>query len=279
MKKYAILGWPLKHSLSPQIHNPAFKELGINAEYEKVEINPNNFTTEIYDLKNKNYSGFNITIPHKTKIIPFIDEIDEQAKIVGAVNTICIKNSKWVGYNTDIDGFIEPLLALKRKFDDCVILGTGGAARAVLFALIKYFSPKNLVVAARSQSNARKLLNNFQDLSHGINIDIININDLNSNKITNELIINTTPVGTIPNINDSPLPNLKYLPPSTVVYDLVYNPQETKLLKDARKAGKNITIINGLTMLIGQAAKAFNLWTNKELPRETARKNLIKALN
>ena len=94
MKKYAILGWPLKHSLSPQIHNPAFKELGINAEYEKVEINPNNFTTEIYDLKNKNYSGFNITIPHKTKIIPFIDEIDEQAKIVGAVNTICIKKTR-----------------------------------------------------------------------------------------------------------------------------------------------------------------------------------------
>jgi len=135
MQKFGVIGYPLTHSLSPQIHNFAFRKLNIEAEYEKIEIEPDNFAESINHLRDRAYSGLNITIPYKLKIMSFLDEIDSDAKAVGAVNTIVKKGNKWIGYNTDVDGFRSPILDLKDRITDCLILGAGGAARAITVEL------------------------------------------------------------------------------------------------------------------------------------------------
>jgi len=265
MKKFGVIGFPLTHSLSPQIHNFAFKNLKIDAMYEKIEIAPENFSDSISQLKSAGYSGLNITIPYKQKIMSFLDEIDNDANTVGAVNTIVNNGGKWIGYNTDVYGFMSPVIDLKERITDCLVLGSGGATRAVIYTLAKYLEPKSITIAARNPEKSVNLRNEFGAYFNKIQIFLHSFEDTWQILSKFNLIVNTTPLGTFPNIDQTPLLNMINLRDQTIVYDLVYNPLETKFLKDAEKAGKNIFLINGMEMLIQQAASAFKLWTNKEM--------------
>jgi shikimate dehydrogenase len=279
MQKFAVIGYPLTHTLSPQIHNYAFQKLKIDAIYEKIEISPENFKKEVLDLKNGEYSGLNVTIPHKLNIMSFLDEIDTDAESIGAVNTIVRKENKWIGHNTDVEGFLTPLLEFKDRLVNCLILGTGGAARAVIFALAKYIDPRSITIAGRNPEKSTNLCNEF-----GQHFDRIHLNHrplVGTDSILPEfnLIVNTTPLGTFPDIEQSPLTKMMILSEQTIVYDLVYNPLETKFQKDAKTAGKEIVLINGMDMLIQQAASAFKLWTNQEMPVDEVHEYILNLKN
>jgi shikimate dehydrogenase len=279
MQKYGVIGYPLTHSLSPQIHNCAFKKLKIDAVYEKIEIAPENFTESIGQLKSAGYCGLNITIPYKLQIMSFLDEIDSDAKVVGAVNTIVKKGDKWIGYNTDVDGFRSPILDLQNRITDCLILGAGGAARAVIFTLAKYFESQVFTIAGRTMEESVSLYSELGPLFNTVQFNLTTLTDpeLTINRFN--IIVNATPLGTFPNIDQTPLANLSNLSEQAIVYDLVYNPLETKFLKDAKQAGKNIYLINGMEMLLQQAASAFKLWTGKEMPVDEVRKHILSIQN
>jgi shikimate dehydrogenase len=280
MKKFAVIGWPLHHSLSPEIHNPALKACAVQAIYEKVEINPVQFDKSVIQLK-KEYYGFNITIPYKQLIMDYLDRIDDQAAAVGAVNTAAWRHGSWIGYNTDINGFIKPLLKIKKPLSKVLLLGSGGASRAILYALLIHSKPQQIWLAARTPEKAEKLAADFSMLcqQQQSTLEICPFKESVKYCAESNLIINCTPVGTTPEIMQSPLPGLKKLMDQAVVYDLVYNPQETRLLQEAKTAGKEIITINGLEMLIEQAAEAFTIWTGMPFPYKIVRNHLTTTLN
>ena len=271
MQKYAVIGYPLTHTLSPQIHNFAFKQLHINAEYKKIEIHPENLETSIQHLKNSGYRGLNITIPHKLSIMSFLDEIDIDADTIGAVNTVLKKEDKWIGYNTDVSGFLVPLSKFKNRIQNCLILGTGGAARAVSYALARYVKPRLITIVGRNPEKTKNLIHIFTSLFQTVNFRQQSFHGIKTYLHDFNLIVNTTPVGMYPKVEHSPLPFIDNLAEKTIVYDLVYNPTYTKFLRDANKMGKNIKLINGREMLIQQAASSFKLWTNQDMPTDKVR--------
>jgi shikimate dehydrogenase len=279
MKRFAVIGWPLHHSLSPEIHNPALKACAVEGIYEKVELTLETFEKRVDDLK-KIYHGFNITIPYKQRIMEHLDSVNKQAAAVGAVNTAVLQNGSWIGYNTDINGFIKPLLKIKKNFSTILLLGSGGASRAIIYALLIHIKPKQVWLAARTPENAEKLASDFMTLCRQQKcvLDICLFSDAIKYCSQSALIINCTPVGTTPDITETPLPGIIKLADRAVVYDLVYNPQQTRLLKEAKTAGKGIITINGLEMLIEQAAEAFTIWTGKAFPYDVVRSHLKKIL-
>lgn len=268
MKQYGVIGYPLKHSLSPLIHNYAIQKLNLDASYQKIEIQPEQFERSIAELKKSEISGFNVTIPFKELIIPFVDDIDVDAAALGAVNTIIVNGGRWQACNTDVAGFIAPLKDLKRTFTRCLVLGAGGAARAVIYALGRYFKPATINIAARDKDKSLKLSEYFKPLIKPTELTFTSIRDVQDRTGKFDLIINTTPLGTYPETDQTPLPGLNGLATGTVVYDLVYNPVKTLLLKEAGAGGEAVITINGMKMLLAQAAEAFKLWTGKNMPVE-----------
>lgn len=278
MKKYGVIGYPLSHSLSPHMHNGAFKTLAIDAIYEKYQISPEEFNVSIKRLKKGNFAGLNVTIPYKSRIIEYLDDIDPDAEAVGAVNTVIKKNHIWKGYNTDIAGFISPLLKIKQKISKCLLLGSGGASRAVIYSLGKYLKPEQIIIAGRNQAKAEKLCSHLQILVNPTRLGYLQLDKVSGESIDYDLIVNATPLGTFPAVKESPIPGLKHLKPGAIVYDLVYNPKETRLLRDAQKIGVEVITINGLEMLLKQAAHSFKIWTGREMPLGVVRESLLTAL-
>jgi len=278
MKKFAVIGYPLSHSLSPQMHNTAFRVLNMDAHYEKLEIAPDSFDETIRRFKEDTYSGFNVTIPHKTRILDYMDAVDTDAARVGAMNTVVIGDGHWTGYNTDIAGFIAPLAERKAEIKRVLILGNGGAARAVIYALIKYISADYIAVAGRDLSKPAQLCEHFRPSAVDTLLQPLQFTAAEKETDGYDLIVNTTPLGMAPRTTGTPLPGLKKLKKSSIVYDLIYNPAKTRLLMEAEKAGKDIVTINGLEMLLQQAAHSFRLWTGQEMPLDPVRQALLSAL-
>jgi shikimate dehydrogenase len=274
MKKYAVIGYPLTHTLSPQIHNFAFQKLSIEADYRKIEIHPDKLDSEIHKLKSEGINGFNVTIPHKLSIMKFLDEIDSDAEAIGAVNTVAHRDEKLIGYNTDVSGFLAPLQGYKNVITRCLVLGTGGAARAVLYALSEYINPESITVAGRPEDNAPALTDEFGQLFKNIEFCHHSLTKLAADLSEFNLIVNATPLGMYPHIEHTALPLLAKLNDKTIVYDLVYNPRKTTFLTDAQKSGKDIILIYGLEMFIQQAASAFKLWTDRDMPVDDVRGNI-----
>ena len=261
MKKYALIGYPLGHTFSPTIHNTAFKHHGIDAEYGILEIEDSIFETRINEIKQEDWGGFNVTIPHKQKIIPLLDELDLIAEKIGAVNTIQIKsNGAWKGYNTDYLGFPKPIHPWLNKIDTCLFLGAGGAAQAVGFSLLEFSSVKKIVVVDPIQKNSEALINKLK--SHAeIYYEIIDFKFLDKINEKFDLIVNMSPVGMGKLKDQSPISLENIVHKKTIVYDLIYNPAKTLFLKEAETLG--LKAINGLPMLIGQAEESFRIWTGK----------------
>ncbi len=242
MRSFGLIGKQLSHSFSESYFSNKFKTMGIEAQYSNFECQS---VEEINDLlKETDVIGFNVTIPYKEEIIPLLDGLDPVAKAIGAVNTVRRENNNWIGYNTDAFGFkqlIKPFF--KSHHERAIILGTGGASKAVQYVLEELGS--NVIFISRNPEKAIEF--GYDDMNEIM---------LNSCYI----IINTTPVGTFPNINDElPIP-YKFLTSRHLVIDLIYNPEETVLLKQAK--GKGATVLNGKTMLHQQAEKAWEIWNS-----------------
>jgi len=263
-----LIGYPLGHSLSPKIHAAALKACGLRGDYSLFPIHPDD-KQGLKDLLNRvrsgEITGLNVTIPHKQNVIPLLDELTPTAQAIGAVNTIYRHGEKLIGENTDAAGFLSDL---KKNIGNwklgigklALVLGAGGAARAVIYALLH--DGWQVTLAARRIEQAGQLANSFTNYK----LQVTSYETFQpSNLPTFNLLINTTPVGMSPNIEASPLLENIVLNKNTVVYDLVYNPRETKLVKDARANGLQAT--TGLGMLIEQAALAFEIWTGCNPPR------------
>ena len=253
MKKAAVIGFPVKHSWSPIIHNYWIKEHGISGEYEKIEVHPNDLKSLVISKKEQGFSGLNITIPHKEKVTEICDELSESARVLQAVNLITFKNNIIYGDNTDGGGFVE---SLKEDFPDINlsslrigILGAGGAAKSITLSLSKE-NPKKIFVFNRNVDRAEKLVEkvNFHAA------EPLNIDDINLKKLSIDLLINATPVG-MAGMTDTNFINFKNIGGIEFFADIVYNPENTESMSLAKS--QNIKTIGGLGMLLYQAVPSF----------------------
>ncbi|MGD9899011.1 MAG: shikimate dehydrogenase [Calditrichaceae bacterium] len=265
MRQYGIIGYPLDHTFSPKIHLAAYRLLKMDAEYKKIEIEPSQFVRKIKALKSGSWSGFNVTIPYKEKITEYLDELDPTAEMIGAVNTIAVNptNGRWKGYNTDYNGFLKPIRAFLAEIRSCLIFGAGGASRAVVSSLLNECDPIHVVIVNRTESKATNLVSHLQNLS-AARIEFMKYNETEQIRNKMDIIVNTTSLGMGEAIDKYPADPVKFCHDRTVVYDLIYNPEESRFLKMAREA--EMFTINGLPMLIGQAEAGFEIMTGNPFP-------------
>lgn len=253
-KKFALIGYPLKHTISPFIHQRLFKLNKIKAEYKLLNIKPEHLAHN-YKTILKSLDGYNITIPNKIKIMNFVDKIDYTSKICGSINTVKNNLNKSYGFNTDINGFLKSTKNNKISLTgNIVILGAGGAARAVSFACSNYAKTITLAIRETSFKKAKYILYTLKNTP--AKIKITSINNLNT---PIDVLINATPVGMFPNQN-AVLVNENILKNCKCVIDLIYNPYETILLKKAKANGSQT--LGGLDMLVWQAAFAQKIWND-----------------
>lgn len=274
MKTYGLIGSPVSHSLSPLMHNAAFRHLKIDAEYRLFELKEQELKPFLASLKVKAISGLNVTVPYKEQVIPYLDNLSAEAKLIGAANTIKVTD-RLEGFNTDGAGFLQHVredLEFNPQGKSIVLLGAGGAAKAVSAVLCKE-KPKalNIFDIDKDKSNglARHLKSNFPE------VEIIasgSIAGLSVEKT--DLLINATPIGM--KETDPELIGQSLLHKGLLVYDLIYNPKETKLLKSALEKGCRVA--NGLGMLLYQAARSFQIWTDVLAPVEVMRQALKKGV-
>ena len=270
-----LIGHPVEHSFSPPMHNAAFDELGMDYAYVAFDVNPKNLQSAIEGAKSLNIRGFNVTIPHKIEVMQFLDEIDEVASLIGAVNTIDFKNLK--GYNTDGIGAvkaIEEVSSIKNK--NVVVAGAGGASRAISFYLAKY-GAESLTILNRNVDKAQGLAGDVSDSGLINDVNAGSISEIGRYLANADILVDTTPIGMHPNIDDAPIALVGDMHEDLVVFDAVYNPNETVLLKEALKAGAKP--VYGIKMLLYQGAESFRIWTGRDAPVDAMEKALKDTLN
>ncbi|SEK22746.1 shikimate dehydrogenase [Methanobrevibacter gottschalkii] len=270
-----LIGHPVEHSFSPPMHNAAFDELGMDYAYVAFDVDPHNLKSAIDGAKSLNIKGFNVTIPHKIEVMQFLDEIDEIAGLIGAVNTIDFKNLK--GYNTDGIGAIraiEEVTTIKNK--NVVVAGAGGASRAISFYLVKY-GAKSITILNRNVDKAKSLANDILD--SGLINEVIadSVSKINGYLVNADILVDTTPIGMYPHVDDEPIVRAESMHNDLVVFDAVYNPNETPLIKEAIKAGAKP--VYGIKMLLYQGVESFKIWTGRDAPADEMEKVLKQTLN
>ena len=267
-----LIGHPVEHSFSPPMHNAAFEALNMDYVYTAFDVDPADLRQAISGADALNIRGFNVTIPHKIEVMKYLNEIDEIASLIGAVNTIDFKDLK--GYNTDGIGAVKAIGEVtKIKNRNVVIAGAGGASRAISFYIAKY-GADSLTILNRNVEKAQRLAGDV--LSSGL------IDDVKSDSIGNmdlddaDILINTTPVGMHPNVDDTPVALAGDMHENLVVFDAVYNPNETGLLKQAINAGAKP--VYGIKMLLYQGAESFEIWTGRKAPVDVMEDALKRTL-
>lgn len=272
MRTYCIIGDPIEHSLSPAMHNAAFRILNLDCIYIAMRVRSNELEGSIRSLRASNIAGFNVTIPHKVVIIKYMDRLDNSSAIVNAINTVDVKDDKLIGYNTDLYGFMKPIkdrgISLKDKY--ILLFGAGGAARAVIVALVNE-EIGSLIIANRNIEHAKQLIDTLRsNLRIGFDVKFIELDYARRYSKECYMIINSTPLGMryerLPITSDD-------ISSNSVVYDLVYRPMNTPLIEDAINA--NAQIIYGYEMLLEQGAKAFEIWFGREAPRDVMKMALL----
>jgi len=268
-KIVGIIGCPISHSLSPAMHNAAYKALGLDLEYVPFEVEPEDLGEALSGMRALHVVGFNVTIPHKETVVPLLDDVTKLARTIGAVNTVENSEGTLIGYNTDGQGFIESLKEdadFEAKGKKIVILGAGGASRAVAVMLTEV-GAKSLVITDLIEDKAKELAG-YLDAYEKTTCQFLRLNspDLLAAIAEADLLVNATPIGMQPKIEASPLPAKVKFKKKALVYDLVYTPAETKLLKEAKAAG--CQVCSGLGMLVRQGALAFTVFTGEEAPIE-----------
>jgi len=265
---YGVIGNPIRHSLSPMIHNGAFKRLGWNAVYLAFEIK--NLEEALRGIRGLGVRGVSVTIPFKTKVVPFLDKVEGLAKKIGAVNTIVNRGGRLIGYNTDCDGAIE---ALEEKMNlggkRVVLLGAGGAARAIGFGLKE--RECQLIIVNRSRNRGEALSKELK--CHYLPMS--SLFRMKTGELEADVVINATSLGMYPRDGESPIPK-KLLKEEMMVMDIVYEPLETKLLREAKERG--CPTINGLEMLVRQGVAQFEIWTGRKPEIGQIKKDLRRVL-
>ncbi|MBI4649878.1 shikimate dehydrogenase [Candidatus Desantisbacteria bacterium] len=271
-----IFGFPISHTLSPYMHNAVCKKLNLPYFYAPFEISSEKLDKAIDSVRTLKISGINITIPHKEKVIQYLDEISSEAKLIGAVNTIKNDNGKLIGYNTDGKGFIAALkedtgiLPGKRSF---LIFGAGGACRSIAIQLA-LDGAKKIIIANRTLDKAENIADNIRKNIPACDVQAILLNKI-ADIISDEyILINTTPLGM--KESDSPIFDYSLLSKIKIVVDIIYNPPQTPLLKEAQKFDARTA--NGLNMLVFQGALAFEIWTGIKPPILVMREALIEKM-
>jgi shikimate dehydrogenase len=260
-----VIGHPVSHSLSPLMHNAALTKLGLDYVYLPFPIAPENLERAIAGFASIGIVGFSITIPHKQAILPLLSEISPIAQAIGAVNTVTRQGDKWVGTNTDVEGFIAPLQTTYHQDwsqKRAVILGNGGAARAVVAGCIQ-LGLAEIHVVGRNLQKLQAFHQSWQNSPFADKFQVHEWTELPNLLHQANLLVNTTPMGMYPHIEESPLSSqeISYLP-DAIVYDLIYTPKPTKFLHLAEKQGA--IIIDGLEMLVQQGAAALKIWLQQD---------------
>ena len=279
-----LLGYPLGHSLSPLIHNAAFDAQQINMVYLCMPVVHERFDQLVGGLEWGQWVGSNVTIPHKQRAFELADELSDQAMAVGAVNTLVLSHNKEgqkphiYGDNTDIKGFSDTLVEYREKINgrEAVVLGSGGSARAIVYALLSEYKPGSLTIVARSVDKAEALAKELSIYDGQATLRVVPFKEGDSVIKGCSLLVNTTPVGMHPDTTRSPLENAAMLDHVEIVYDLIYNPGTTALLAEAKKRGA--IVIGGLEMLLRQAAASYVQWTGKEMPLDYVRQTVLNVL-
>ena len=261
-----IIGWPVEHSLSPAMNNAAFSALGLDYCYVPLPVAPGRLKGAVEGLQALGFVGANVTVPHKEAVMAHLDEVTSEARAIGAVNTIVIQDGRFIGYNTDWRGFLAALRdgGFAPEGKRAVVLGAGGAARAVVYALGT--AKAEIVILNRTLSRAEALVRGLSPLFPLISLVPLPLNEeiLLEQAAVAHLLVNATPLGMWPEVEGSPWPEGLAFPSHLTVFDLVYNPRRTKLLDQAEAAGAKA--ISGLGMLVHQGAEAFRLWTGVDPP-------------
>lgn len=276
-KIFGILGHPITHTLSPLMHNAAFDAVGLPYRYVPFEVHPDRLKEAVGGVVPLGICGLNITLPHKEAILPFLDRVDEEAKKIGAVNTIEVASGRMIGHNTDGRGFLESLR--ERNVDPSgkrvILLGAGGAAKAVA-AILAQQPIAEMVIVARTRTRAKELTARLAAIKPGLktSVRVDFASGFSSDPDRPTLLVNTTPLGMKSGDPPSFPPHL--LHPHWSVADLIYRPEETPLLAAAKKAGA--TVVPGLGMLLHQGALSFEIWTKQKAPLSVMRHALEAAL-
>lgn len=268
-KSFAVIGDPIDHSLSPNIHSAAFRELNLDSSYIAYRIPKGELADGVEGLKKIKIDGFNITIPHKIEMMKYLDKIDESCSLIGAVNTVSNKDGVLKGYNTDMDGFLEPFKKKELNIKDAkvLLLGAGGAARAIVAGFAKE-KAKQITIANRTLEKATGLSEFAKTI--GLDANAIKIEDLKNTAKDYDIIVNATSIG----LKNEPSPiSLEGINEKTIVYDIVYMPMNTDFLKKAKE--KKAIIIYGYEMLLGQAVRSFEIWHGIEAPYNAMKKALL----
>lgn len=263
------------------MHNSAFKMLGIKSEYLSFETKPEQFSETLMSLIERGIEGFNLTIPFKERILPHLSVISEEARAIGAVNSVLVRGGKLLGFNTDIYGIIESLEPFRNRIQcsRALIFGAGGAAKSLIYGLITGFMMEEVTIINRNPDRAEALREHFgKEGFKGIKVENPNEKEMGRMFRDSGLIVNATPLGMYPETEASVLPYNNLFCESNVAFDLIYNPMETSFLKNAKSSGAST--IGGLEMLLHQGEKAFHLFTGNEMPlapiREIVKKKLTQ---
>ncbi|OGO00178.1 MAG: shikimate dehydrogenase [Chloroflexi bacterium RBG_13_51_52] len=272
----ALIGDPVEHTMSPAMHNAAFQQLGLDYVYIPFRVRPEELPQAVAGLKALNVAGFNVTIPHKVTVIPLLDSLDPLAEKIGAVNTVVNNNGELRGYNTDAEGFLLALLehGIDPKGKKVVVLGAGGASHAISYILVEKGARLTILNRQQELDWAENIAQFILDELH-IEVKVFELGHITDILPGANLLVNATSVGMSPAYNASLVPAglLNKVP---AVFDIVYNPLQTKLLKEAASAGAKT--IGGVDMLAWQGALAFEKWTGQKAPVELMRQEAVKML-
>lgn len=273
-KNLGVIGWPIAHSLSPAMQAAAIRAANADYVYIAMPVRPDDLPCAAEGLRRLNFRGFNVTIPHKSAIMALLDEVAEDARRIGAVNTVVNENGRLLGYNTDAAGFLQGLLrqGVSVRGARAVVLGAGGAARAVVWGLVRQ-GAAGVVVGVRNAAKAQEALSDFTGALEIVSWDA----DAFAGALQSaDILVNTTPLGMTPNPEAAPPVDWDLVRPETFVYDIIYTPSRTRFLCAAEARGCRIQ--NGAAMLVGQGAEAFRLWTGIRPDERAMEAALLDAL-
>ncbi len=277
LKRFALLGEPLGHSMSPALHKAIYRQLEIDdASYRTVELPQERLKSFFTGFRVGGFDGVNVTIPHKASVIDLLDEVDSKARLLNAVNCVNRTGNQLTGYNTDLLGFGYSLRQnnVEIEGNQFAIIGAGGSAQAV-GAVLADGEAKKVSIVNRTPERAEELKATILSVNEAIDVELISAEDLAQNAKNLDCVVNTTSVGMSPNVTDSPLPS-GFFTENTLAFDLVYNPLETQFLKDAKAQGASV--VNGVQMLVAQAVYSVEIWMGGNIVAHVDMNALVRDL-
>lgn len=277
---YGVIGDPIGHTLSPRMQNRAIWAMGLDAVYVPFRVPPDEVGNAVRAVRALSIGGLNVTVPHKTAVIPFLDRLTDAALMIGAVNTILRDGNDLVGENTDADGFLWCVTGdggIERFPETVCVLGAGGAARGVVYACATRPEVREIVVVNRTLSRAEEIAGRFAGIGKArITACPADLSSLRRILTESGMIVNTTTLGMKPDVDSTPIREPDVLHAGHIVCDIIYTPARTKLLRDAEERGART--VGGLAMLAGQGARSLSLWTGREAPVDVMLDELRRAM-